>query len=89
MRREMSSDSKDSDISELSDSDRRKVEGEESSVLIASSVCGTVTSQIKSSGILTALFEFHFWDKMAQPQAHIKSSALIRNISNIEIVYLK
>ena len=57
MRREMSSDSEDSYISELSDSDHeeRKVEEEESSVRIVSSVCGTnVTSQIKSRGILTA-----------------------------------
>ena len=62
MRREMSSDSEDSYISELSDSDHeeRKVE-EESIVRIASSVCGTnVTSQIKSRGILTARFEYHF-----------------------------
>ena len=46
----MSSDSEDSYISELSDSDHeeRKVEEEESSVRIASSVCFTnVTSQIK------------------------------------------
>ena len=64
MRREMSSDSEDSYISELSDSDHeelRKVEEEESSVRITSSVCGTnVTSQIKSRGILTARFEYHF-----------------------------
>ena len=64
MRREMSSDSEDSYISELSDSDHeeRKVEEEEeSSVRIASSVCGTnVTSQIKSRGILTTRFEYHF-----------------------------
>ena len=63
MRREMSSDSEDSFISELSDSDHeeRKVEEEESSVRMASSVCGTnVTSQIKSRGILTARFEYHF-----------------------------
>ena len=63
MRREMSSDSEDSYISELSDSDHevRKVEEEESSVRIVSSVCGTkVTSQIKSCGILTARFEYHF-----------------------------
>ena len=57
MRREMSSDSEDSYTSELSDSDHeeRKVEEEHSSV------CGTnVTSQIKSRGILTARFEYHF-----------------------------
>ena len=63
MRREMSSDSEDSYILELSDSDHkeRKVEEDESSVRIASSVCGTnVTSQIKSHGILTARFEYHF-----------------------------
>ena len=64
MRREMSSDSEDSYISELSDSDHeelRKVEEEESSVRITSSVCGTnMTSQIKSRGILTARFEYHF-----------------------------
>ena len=63
MRREMSSDSEDSYISELSDSDHeeRKLEEEQSSVRIASSVCGTnVTSQIKSRGILTARFEYHF-----------------------------
>ena len=63
MRREMSSDSEDSYISELSDSDHeeRKAEEEQSSVRIASSVCGTnVTSQIKSRGILTARFEYHF-----------------------------
>ena len=63
MRREMSSDSEDSYISELSDSDHeeRKVEEEESSVRIASSVCGTnVTSQIMSRGIVTARFEYHF-----------------------------
>ena len=63
MRREMSSDSEDSYISELSDSDHeeRKVEEEQSSVRIVSSVCGTnVTSQIKSRGILTARFEYHF-----------------------------
>ena len=66
MRREMSSDSEGSyisDISELSDSDHeeRKVEEQESSFRIASSVCGTnVTSQIKSRGILTARFEYHF-----------------------------
>ena len=56
MRREMSNDSEDSYISELSDSDHeeRKVEEEELSVRIASSVCGTdVTSQIMSRGILT------------------------------------
>ena len=42
MRREMSSDSEDSYISELSD-------------------CGTnVTSQIKSHGILTVRFKYHF-----------------------------
>ena len=60
MRREMSSDSEDSYVSELSDSDHeeRKVEEEQSSVRIVSSVCGTnVTSQIKSRGILTARFE--------------------------------
>ena len=65
MRREMSSDSEDSYISELSDSghEERKVEEEEeSSVRIASSFCGTnVTSQIKSRGILTARFEYHFF----------------------------
>ena len=63
MRREMSSDSEESYISEFSDSDHeeRKVEEEQSSVRIASSVCGTnVTSQIKSRGILTARFEYHF-----------------------------
>ena len=64
MRKEMSSDSEDSHITELSDSDheeRKVVEEEESSVRIASSVCGTnVTSQIKSHGILTMRFEFHF-----------------------------
>ena len=63
MRREMSSDLEDSYISELSDSDHeeRKVEEEESSVRIAWSICGTnVTSQIKSRGILTARFEYHF-----------------------------
>ena len=63
MRREMSSDSEDSYISELSDSDHEqsKVEEEQWSVRIASSVCGTnVMSQIKSSGILTARFEYHF-----------------------------
>ena len=63
MRREMSSDSEDSYISELSDSDHeeRKVEEEESSVRIVSSVCGTnVTSQIMSRGIVTARFEYHF-----------------------------
>ena len=63
MRREISSDSEDSYISELSDSDHeeRKVEEEESSVRIVWSVCGTnVTSQVKSRGILTARFEFHF-----------------------------
>ena len=63
MSRGMSSDSEDSYISELSDSDHeeRKVEEEESSVRIASSVCGTnVTSQIKSRGILTARFEYKF-----------------------------
>ena len=66
MRREMSSDSEDSYISELSDSDHeeRKVEEEESSVRIASSVCGTkVTSQINSRGILTARFEYHFLEQ--------------------------
>ena len=92
MRREMSSDSEDSYISELSDSDHeeRKVEEEESSVRIASSVCGTnVTSQIKSRGILTARFEYNFWDKMAQLQALINSSALIQNMSKFEIVYFK
>ena len=59
MRREMLSDSEDSYISELSDSDHeeRKVE-EQSSVRIASSVCGTnVTSQIKSRDIL-ALYKY-------------------------------
>ena len=63
MRIEMSSDSEDSYISELSDSDHEKgkVEEEESSVRIASSVCSTnVTSQIKSRGILTARFEYQF-----------------------------
>ena len=63
MRREMSSDSEDSYISELSDSnhEERKVEKEQSSVRIASSVCGTnVTSQIKSRDILTVRFEYHF-----------------------------
>ena len=63
MRREMSSDSEDSYISQLSDSDHeeRKGKEEESSVRIVSSVCGTqVTSQIKSRGILTARFEYHF-----------------------------
>ena len=61
MRREMLSDSEDCYISELSDHEERKVEEEQSSVLIASSVCGTnVTSQIKSRGILTARFEYHF-----------------------------
>ena len=63
MRKEMSSDSEDRYISELSDSDHneRKVEEEESSVRIASSVCGTnMTSQITSRGILTARFEYHF-----------------------------
>ena len=63
MRREKSSDSEGSYISELSDSDHeeRKVEEEESSLRIASSVFGTnVTSQIKSRGILTARFEYHF-----------------------------
>ena len=62
MRREMSSDSEDSYISELSDLDHeeRKVEEEQSSVRIALSVCGTnVTSKIKSSGILTARFRFN------------------------------
>ena len=84
MSREMSSDSEGSyisDISELSDSDHeeRKVEEQESSFRIASSVCGTnVTSQIKSRGILTARFEYHFWEKIAQLQAVIKSSALIQ-----------
>ena len=56
MRREMSSYSEDSYILELSDSDHeeRKVEEEQSSVRIASSVCDTnVTSQIMSRGILT------------------------------------
>ena len=64
MRREMSSHSEDSYISGLSDSDHeeRKVEEEESSVQIASSVCGTnVTSQIKSCSIWTARFEYHFF----------------------------
>ena len=93
MRREMSSDSsEDSYISELSDSDHeeRKVEEEESSVRIASSVCGTnVTSQIKLRGILTARFEYHFLGQMAQLQALIKSSALIQNISDFEIEYFK
>ena len=92
MRIEMLSDSEDSYISELSDSDHeeRKVEEEQSSVRIASSVCSTnVTSQIKSRGILTARFECHIWDKIAQLQALIKSSALIQNISNFEIVYFK
>ena len=92
MRREMSSDSEGSYISELSDSDHeeRKVEEEESSFRIASSVCGTnVTSQIKSRGILTARFECHFLDKVAQLQALTKSSALIQKISNLEIVYFK
>ena len=59
----MSSDSEGSYISELSDSnhEEQKLEEEESSVRIASSVCGTnVTSQIKSRGILTARFEYHF-----------------------------
>ena len=63
MRREMSSDSKDCYISELSDSDHeeRKVEEEESSVGIVSRVCGTnVTSQIKSRGILIARLEYYF-----------------------------
>ena len=63
MRREMLSDSEDSYISELSDSDHeeKKAEEEQSSVRIASSVCGTnVMSQIKSRGILTARFEYHF-----------------------------
>ena len=62
MRREMSSDSEGSYISELSDSDHeeRKVE-EETSFRIASSVCGTnVTSKLKSRGILTARFQYHF-----------------------------
>ena len=92
MRTEMSSDSEDNYISELSDSDHeeRKVEEEESSVRIASSVCGTnVMSQIKSRGILTARFEYNFWDKMAQLQALINSSALIQNMSKFEIVYFK
>ena len=65
MKREMSSDSEDSYISELSDSDHeeRKVEEEQSSVRIASSVRGTnVTSQIKPRGILTARFEYQFLD---------------------------
>ena len=59
----MSSESEDSYISELSVSDHeeRKVEEKESSVQISSSVCGTnVTSQIKSRGIWTARFEYHF-----------------------------
>ena len=92
MRREMLSDSEGSYISELSDSDHeeRKVEEEESSFQIASSVCGTnVTSRIKSRGILTTRFEYHFWDEMAQLQALIKSSALIQKISNFKIVYFK
>ena len=75
MRREMLSDSEDSYISELSNSDHeeRKLVEEESSVRIASSVCGTkVTSQIKSHGLLTARFEYHFLG-----QNKIKSSALI------------
>ena len=39
-----------------------KLEEEEFSVQIASSVCGTnVTSQIKAHGILTARFEYHFF----------------------------
>ena len=59
----MSSDSEDSYISKLSDShhEQRIVEEEESSVRIVSSVCGpNVASQIKSRGILTARFEYHF-----------------------------
>ena len=63
MRREMTSDSEDRYISELSDSNHKKeiLEEEEFSVRIASNVCGTnVTSQIKARGILTARFEYHF-----------------------------
>ena len=65
MRRAMSSNSEDSYISELSDSDHEerkvRVEEEQSSVRIALSVCGTnVTSLIKSHGILIAQFEYHF-----------------------------
>ena len=74
MRREMSSDSEDSYISELSNSDHeeRKVEEEQSSVRIASSVCGTnVTSQIKSRGILTARSKYHFLgQKRSTSSAH-------------------
>ena len=64
MSREMSSDSEGSYISELSDSnhEEQKLEEDESSARIASSVCGTnLTSQIKSRGILTARFKYHFW----------------------------
>ena len=92
MRTEMSSDSEDSYIWELSDSDHeeRNVEEEESSVRIASSVCGTnVTSQTNSRGILTARFEYHFLGQNGPTSRLIKSSALIQNISNFEIVYFK
>ena len=85
MRREMSSDSKDSYISELSDSDHeeRKV------VRIASHVCGTnVSSQIKSCGILTTRFEYHFLRQNGSTSSAHKIFRF-QNISNFKIVYFK